>query len=61
MSNAEMREIIVEKINQLDDEKALQEVMEVLNSKSNDAPAIDATKNIDKLFKKHDGLLKRLS
>ncbi len=61
MSIEEMREMIVEKINRLDDEKALQEVMEVLNSKSNDAPTIDATKNLDKLFKKHDGLLKKLS
>ena len=53
---------IVEEVNKLDDEKALYQVLEVLNSKQSiDEKDIDATKYIDKLFKKNDLLLKRLS
>ena len=61
MSIAEIREQIVEKVNRLDDEKALYEVLQVLNGKHQDDSGIDATKYRDKLFQKHDGLLKRLS
>ncbi len=61
MSIAEMKEQIVDKVNQLDDEMVLQQVMKVLNVKVESEKKIDATKRIDKLFQKHDGLLKRLS
>ena len=59
MSVEEMKKQIVEKVNVLNDEKALQEILEVIYTK--ESATIDATRHIDYLFKKHDGLLKRLS
>ncbi len=60
MSVAEMKKQIVEKVNDLNDEDALEEVLQVL-SKMQNGHGIDAMKYKIELFKKHDGLLKRLS
>ncbi len=61
MTIEEMKELIVEKVNQLENENALHEVLKVLNEKPESKKEIDVTKHIDVLFQKHDGLLKRLS
>jgi hypothetical protein len=62
MSVEELKKQIVEKVNVLNDEKALKEILEIINNDRKNAPAmIDATKHADYLFSKHDGLLKRLS
>ncbi len=62
MSIEEMREKISEEVNKLDDEKVLHQVLQILNEKSGKTKdEIDATKHIDALFQKHDGLLKRLA
>ena len=61
MTIEEMKELIVEKVNQLENENALHEVLKVLNEKPESKKEIDVIKHIDVLFQKHDGLLKRLS
>ena len=62
MSVEEMKKQIVEKVNVLNDERALQEILDIINNDKKNVPAIiDSTKHADYLFSKHDGLLKRLS
>ena len=60
MSVEEMKKQIVEKV-EIMDEKALQDILNIINNKKNEPALIDATKNADYLFNKHDGLLKRLA
>jgi len=60
MSVEEMKKQIVEKV-EIMDEKALQEILDIINGKKNEPAMIDATKHADYLFKKHDELLKRLA
>lgn len=61
MSVEEIKKQIIEKINVLDDEKALQQVLHLLNEEQESTSFIDPTKYIDQIFKENDGLLKRLS
>jgi hypothetical protein len=60
MSVEEMRKEIVDKVKVLDDEKALQEVLKLLNGEQHTS-FIDPMKHLDQIFKENDGLLKRLS
>ena len=57
MSAAEMKKKIQEKVEQINDEKTLEQLLELL---SVDKP-IDATRFKEKLFSENDGLLKRLA
>ena len=62
MSVEELKKQIVEKVDVLNDEKILQEILDIINNDKKNIPVmIDATKHTDYLFSKHDGLLKRLS
>lgn len=62
MSVEELKKQIVEKVNVLNDETTLQEILDIINNdKKNEPSLIDVTKHADYLFKKHDGLLRRLS
>jgi len=54
-----MKKLIIEKVDHLNDEKALQQVLEVLESAKESL--IDSIKHADQLFDENDGLLKRLS
>jgi len=60
MSVEEMKKQIVEKVEVMD-EKALQQILEIINGTKSEPALIDATKHADYLFKKHDTLLKRLA
>ena len=62
MSIAELKEKIVEEVTHLDDEKTLEQVLSILSHKAgNNSGLIDAMKYKEQLFKKHNGLLERLS
>lgn len=60
MSVAEMKKLIKEKVDHLNDEKALQQVLEVLSTTEKNE-FIDVSKHADQLFSENDNLLKRLS
>src|SRR6476660_311851 len=57
MSDAEMKKKIHEKMEHLNDEKALHQVLELLNTVSSGEKQIDATKHMEKLFSENDNLL----
>ena len=61
MNVSEIKKKIHEQIEHLNDEKALQQVLQLLSSVSPNEKQIDATKYMDKLFSENDNLLKRLS
>ncbi len=61
MSIAELKEKIVEEVNHLDDARKLQQVLHILNNGNDESQPIDVMKYKDQLFKKHNGLLEKLS
>ena len=61
MSVAEMKKEIQQKIEHNEDEKLLQQVLELLSTQQQTVKPIDASKHIDRLFRENDGLLKRLA
>jgi hypothetical protein len=61
MNISEIKKKIHEKIEHLNDEKALHQVLQLLSSVSSTEKQIDATKHMEKLFSENDNLLKRLS
>lgn len=56
-----MKQTIVAKLDKINDEKALQQVIDILSEKDKQGGYIDILKYKDYIFEKHDGLLKRLS
>ena len=61
MSVKELKQAIVQKVELIDNEKALKEILALLNSAPTEEKKIDATKHMEQLFSENDGLLKRLA
>jgi len=60
MSVAEIKKLIIEKVDHLNDERALQQVLDLLHDTEKKS-VIDVTRHAERLFNENDGLLKRLS